>query len=139
MGNRPTHPRGPFPTVAPAGKADDPATTGGPHADGVMTPDPALPPPHGAPGLLLQDWMARELTALSNERTLLSYVRTALAFVAAGFGMIHFFTAPALVGLGVLLAVFGVGLATWGVRRFREVRRVIRVHTALGDTGSGAP
>lgn len=98
-----------------------------------------MPPSPGASGLLLQDWMARELTALSNERTLLSYVRTALAFVAAGFGMVHFFTTPALVGLGGLLAALGVGLATWGVRRFRQVRRVIRTHAALGAIGTGAP
>lgn len=78
--------------------------------------------------------MAHELTALSNERTLLGYVRTALAFVAAGFGLIHFFTDPALVTLGIVFAAIGAVLAAWGVHRFQRTRRLIRAHTPLGGT-----
>ena len=104
-----------------------------------MARDPDLPSPVGSSTILLQEWMARELTALSNERTLLGYARTALAFVAAGVGVIHFFTAQPLIVLGALFIVIGVGLTSWGVHRFREVRRVIRSHTTLGDVRAQAP
>jgi putative membrane protein len=83
--------------------------------------------------------MARELTALSNEGTLLGYVRTALAFVAAGFAMVHFFKARSLIAIAGLWIAFGAGLASWGVHRFRQVRGVIRSHTALGDMRAGTP
>ncbi|HEX5388054.1 MAG TPA: DUF202 domain-containing protein [Gemmatimonadales bacterium] len=73
----------------------------------------------------LEEWLAQELTALSNERTLLAYLRTAAALAAMGLGLIRFFEAQWLAATGGVLVLLGLACGAWGIRRFVYVRRII--------------
>jgi uncharacterized membrane protein YidH (DUF202 family) len=56
---------------------------------------------------LIPNRLAKDLTALSNERTLLSYVRTALAFFATGMALIRFFVVPFHILIGEIFVSLG--------------------------------
>jgi len=76
--------------------------------------------------LILRDHLALDRTRLANERTFLAYVRTAMMFLLAGGTVIKFFgdsdlavmSGWALLGLGAVVGIFGVG-------RFLKMRRHI--------------
>jgi putative membrane protein len=72
----------------------------------------------------IRDRLALERTILANERTLLAYSRTAIMLVATGGTLLKFYIdqfLPAISG-GVLIAA-GIGVAAFGVARFRKLAR----------------
>lgn len=77
--------------------------------------------------MILRDHLARDRTALANERTLLSYARTAIALFAAGGTLLKLFPeTPPLEILGGGLLILGTLLTGIGVRRFMIVARHMR-------------
>ncbi|HZD40006.1 MAG TPA: DUF202 domain-containing protein [Terriglobales bacterium] len=70
--------------------------------------------------------LAKDLTALSNERTLLSYVRTGLAFFATGMALVRFFVVPLHVLIGEIFIPLGCAVIVIGGIRFLHVRRAIQ-------------
>lgn len=75
---------------------------------------------------LIPNRLAKDLTALSNERTLLSHVRTALAFFATGMALIRFFVVPFHILIGEIFVPLGCAVFVIGAIRFFQVRRAIR-------------
>jgi putative membrane protein len=73
-----------------------------------------------------RDRLAVDRTRLANERTLLAYERTALALCAAGVTLIHVFSATADETLGWFLVGVGAILAPFGVFRFVRVSSRLR-------------
>lgn len=77
--------------------------------------------------------MATERTSLANERTLLAYVRTAIALFAGGAAGIHFLNSSLVDVIGWVLIVGGVLVLLFGLRRFRQVSRLIgQMHRRSG-------
>ncbi len=77
--------------------------------------------------LMLRDQLAIERTVLANERTALAYFRTTMALLGAGGTVLRFFwNRPALSVLGVLLALAGLAIGGFGIRRYRSVNEHIR-------------
>ncbi|UVS77408.1 YidH family protein [Actinokineospora sp. UTMC 2448] len=72
---------------------------------------------------------------LANERTFLAWVRTALALVAAGVAVAQYLPdlGPPVVRtvLGVVLVLFGSGVAGLSHRRWRRAQEAIRAGRAL--------
>lgn len=74
----------------------------------------------------LREDLALYRTELANERTLLAYTRTSLALVAAGVGILQFFTAPGAIASGIAALVGGAAVLLVGTFRFLHVRRDLR-------------
>ncbi len=76
--------------------------------------------------------------SLANERTFLAWSRTSLALVAAGVAVAQYIPdlgPPALrTALGAGLVLLGVVLAAVSHRRWREVRRAMRLGRPLPPT-----
>jgi inner membrane protein YidH len=73
----------------------------------------------------LRDQLATERTALANERTLLAYVRTTIALFAGGAAGIHFLDSSLVDVIGWLLIASGILVLLFGLRRFRQVSKLI--------------
>ena len=87
--------------------------------------------------LILRDYLARDRTALANERTLLSYIRTAIALLAAGGTLLKFFPeSRSLMWLGAVLLVCGVFTCVLGTWRFVVVARRLRKAGAGPEAGT---
>ena len=77
----------------------------------------------------INDMLAADRTALSNERTLLSYVRTALTFAVSGGSAIQFIGGTLVDVVGYALVAAGVATGLIGAWRYRTVsKRVAEVH-----------
>lgn len=59
--------------------------------------------------LIIRDFLARQRTALANERTLLSYIRTSLYFLVSGTALFEVNKLSHVSGLGYL--AFGLSFA----------------------------
>ena len=71
------------------------------------------------------DDLASIRTHLANERTVLAYVRTSLAFLAAGAGLIEFFSSPISTLLAWTFIAVGGFVLVIGLARFVHARRRI--------------
>jgi putative membrane protein len=75
--------------------------------------------------LILRDELALDRTVLANERTLLAYVRTALALLLAGVTFVYFSNAMWFSIVGVVSLIVGAGALALGVRRYRQMQKVL--------------
>lgn len=66
--------------------------------------------------LIIRDYLARQRTALANDRTLLSYIRTSLYFLVSGTALFEVNTLSHVSQLGYL--AFGLSFAFLGVGIF---------------------
>ena len=82
------------------------------------------PGEHSQPeDLGVDEILAADRTALSNERTLLAYIRTALTFAVSGASAIQFIGGGGIVeAIGYMLVAAGVITGLIGGLRFRSVR-----------------
>jgi putative membrane protein len=87
--------------------------------------------------LSLTDELAIDRTVLANERTLLAYIRTALGFLVLGLTFHHFLEQVAYHILGFTFMGFAAVLFTFGIVRFLQVRRSLRI--ARGRRKSEVP
>lgn len=84
--------------------------------------------PYSTPGqpLILRDVLAIDRTRLANERTLLAWIRTALMLLVSGVTLIKVFEGVmALELLGFALIPLAILVATLGLRRYLQTRRLI--------------
>ena len=77
--------------------------------------------------LTLRDELAIDRTVLANERTLLAYIRTALGFLVLGLTFHHFLQQVAYHILGFAFMGFASVLFTFGIVRFLQVRRSLKL------------
>ncbi|HSF52130.1 MAG TPA: DUF202 domain-containing protein [Algoriphagus sp.] len=66
--------------------------------------------------LIIRDYLARQRTALANDRTLLSYIRTSLYFLVSGTALFEVRNLSHISNLGYL--AFGLSIAFLGIGLF---------------------
>ena len=72
------------------------------------------------------DFLTIGRTIMANERTLLAFLRTSMAFFIAGIGLIKYLDHPVFDAIGSVFFVLAGIFLTWGVHRYRHVRKVLR-------------
>jgi len=77
--------------------------------------------------LTLRDELAIDRTVLANERTLLAYIRTALGFLVLGLTFHHFLEQIVYHLLGFTFMGFAGVLFTFGIVRYLQVRRSLKL------------
>lgn len=87
--------------------------------------------------LILRDQLALDRTALANERTLLAYIRSTIALLAAGITLIHFFDIASATILGYAMLPFAPAMLGWGLWRFFQVRRHLRLEVEASPARPG--
>lgn len=86
------------------------------------------PGEHARPqDLGVDEILAADRTALSNERTLLAYIRTALTFAVSGGSAIQFLDGGVIDAIGYTFVAAGVLTGVIGGLRFRAVRERVAV------------
>jgi putative membrane protein len=88
---------------------------------------PVEPEPlNRTPNLGLNDALALDRTALSNERTLLAYIRTSMTLLVVGGTILHFFESLILLIIGGFFIAIAVIAIVAGVARFRRMYGILQ-------------
>lgn len=76
--------------------------------------------------MIPRDYLARQRTALANDRTLLSYIRTSLYFLVSGTALVKVEDLENVKGLGYVSFAISLSMLMLGFYNYFKIRRRLK-------------
>lgn len=76
--------------------------------------------------LIIRDYLARQRTALANDRTLLSYIRTSLYFLVSGTALFEVNNLSHISNLGYLAFGLSIAFLGFGVFSYFKIKQKLK-------------